>query len=193
LSRRPWTTVRRLQQDARKREVHISALFKKIEYSHLLSQLLSSEAILLFKFLGSFLLINMTNPIYDTYKPPGFHTMNAYMTAKDPKPLTEFLKKAFHAVEDHRTESDGIIRNVGLRIGDSCFMLGTHPNPMPSQFYLFVDDPDAMQARAIELGAVEIMKVKDQAYHDRQGGVEDVAGNKWWISKRLKEEPYSAH
>lgn len=35
------------------------------------------------------------------------------------------------------------------------------------------------------------MKVEDQqSYGDRQGGVKDVAGNIWWISKRIKPEPY---
>jgi uncharacterized glyoxalase superfamily protein PhnB len=28
------------------------------------------------------------------------------------------------------------------------------------------------------------------SYGERQGGVKDVEGNIWWISKRTKEEPY---
>ena len=132
----------------------------------------------------------MSNSIYDTYKPPGFHTVTPYMTAKDPQALLEFFKTAFHAVELERTEVDGAIRNVIIQIGDSSFMIGGTPDPMPSQFLLYVDDPDAMHARALEHGAVNIMKVEDQDYHDRQGGVEDIAGNKWWISKRLKKKPY---
>ena len=79
------------------------------------------------------------------------------MTAKDPKPLIAFLKQGFHAVELHRTASnDGtVLRNAGLKIGDSCFMLATHPQSMPAQE--FVDNPNAMQARAIKYGAKEIM------------------------------------
>ena len=128
--------------------------------------------------------------IYNTYMPPGFHTVTPYMTAKDAKVLLDFFKKAFHAMELDRTEVDGVIRNVIVQIGDSSFMIGSNPDPQPSQFLLYVDDPDAMHARAIECGAKNIMKVEDRDYGDRQGGVEDIAGNKWWISKRLSEEPY---
>jgi PhnB protein len=61
---------------------------------------------------------------------------------------------------------------------------------MPGQFYLFVKDPDAMVERAVQHGATQVMKVNDVSYGDRQGGVKDVEGNIWWISKHIKEEPY---
>ena len=133
----------------------------------------------------------MTHSIYNTYKPPGFHTMTPYMTAKDPAALMEFLKSAFYAVElDRTTDANGVIRNVLLQMGDCCFMMGTGEEDVPAQFVLYVNDPDAMHAHAIQHGAIEVMKVEDRDYNDRQGGVQDIAGNKWWISKRLEEKPY---
>ena len=137
----------------------------------------------------------MTNPIYDTYKPPGFHTVSAYLTTNDAPPLIEFLKTAFHAVELQRTVSpEGVIRNCIMQIGDSCYMVGRSftGEPMPGQFYLYCEDPDALHARAVQHGAESVMKVEDQNYGDRQGGVKDCAGNYWWISKRFLEEPYSS-
>lgn len=50
-----------------------------------------------------------------------------------------------------------------------------------------------MVKRAVEHGATLIMKVDDMSYGDRQGGVKDAEGNFWWISKRIKEEPYRDH
>lgn len=47
-----------------------------------------------------------------------------------------------------------------------------------------------MYARAIEYGVVEIMLVAAMEYGDRQGGVKDAEGKSWWITKRIKEEPY---
>jgi len=138
----------------------------------------------------------MTNPIYDTYKPPGFHSITTYMSVKNPQALIDFLKDAFFAVELKRTvdESD-TIRNCILQMGDSCFMVSPcgDSDSMPGQYYLFVNDPDAMVERAVQHGASQIMKVEDMSYGDRQGGVKDVQGNMWWISKHMREELYQNH
>lgn len=95
----------------------------------------------------------MTNPIYDTYKPPGFHTMNVYMSASNPKALIDFLKAAFYAKKLERTidDSNQQIRNCIFQMGDSCFMVSQSPfseQAMPGQYYLFVENPDIMVERA---------------------------------------------
>jgi PhnB protein len=61
---------------------------------------------------------------------------------------------------------------------------------MPASYYLYVDNADAAQKRAIAAGAVEVSPVRDQPYGDRQGGVRDMHGNYWWISQRLVEGSY---
>lgn len=134
----------------------------------------------------------MTNPIYDTYKPPGFHTISVYMSVENPQALIGFLEDAFFAKELQRTVVGGKIRNCILQMGDSCFMVSPCGDslPMPGQFYLFVNDPDVMVKRAVQHGATQVMKVDNMSYGDRQGGVKDIEGNIWWISKRIKEEPY---
>lgn len=45
-------------------------------------------------------------------------------------------------------------------------------------------------AKAEQAGAEKIMEVGDMPYGDRQGGVRDPAGNIWWVSQRLTDEPY---
>ena len=135
------------------------------------------------------------NSIYKTFRPQGFGTVSSYLFTEDPKGLIDFLQKAFYAEELDRTvdEETGIIRNAILKIGNSCFMLTQAAGDfmgMKTSFYLFTNDPDALQENAIEHGAVELFPPADMDYGDRQGGVVDPAGNYWWISKRLVEEDY---
>lgn len=133
-------------------------------------------------------------PIYHTFRPQGFGTINAYLFIEKPQEIIEFYTKAFHAEEMDRTvDEQGIIKNCILKIGDSCFMLSQAAGDfmgMRTAFYLFTDDPDALQKNALENGAVEIFPPSDTSYQDRQGGVMDPAGNYWWISKRLVEQDY---
>lgn len=135
------------------------------------------------------------NPVYKTFLPQGFGTVSAYLFTEDPKGLIGFLKKAFFAEEVDRTvdEETGTIRNCILKIGNSCFMLCQAAGDfvgMRTAFYLYTNDPDALQKNAIEHGATELFLPTDMDYGDRQGGVMDPAGNYWWISKRLVEEDY---
>lgn len=135
------------------------------------------------------------NTIYNTFRPSGFGTVSAYLFTEDPKGLIDFLQKAFYAEEVDRTvdEESGVIRNCILKIGDSCFMLSQAAGDfmgMRTAFYLYTNDPDALQKNALENGATEIFPPADMDYGDRQGGVMDPAGNYWWISKRLVEENY---
>ncbi|WP_378212575.1 hypothetical protein U5922_011055 [Aquicoccus sp. G2-2] len=44
--------------------------------------------------------------------------------------------------------------------------------------------------RAANAGADVIMHADNMPYGDRQGGVRDPAGNIWWISQRLTQDPY---
>lgn len=137
------------------------------------------------------------NAVFETYRPDGFATMNAYLFAEKPEELIGFLKDAFYAEELNRSihSETGALANVILRIGTSCFMISQATGPYTqtnSAFYLYVDDVDAMHTRALKMGAREDFSPADMAYGDRQSGVIDPAGNYWWISKRLVEKPYSS-
>ena len=137
----------------------------------------------------------MTHPIYDTYQPDGFSTINSYLFVEKPKELIDFYKKAFYAEELSRTvdEESGTILNCILKIGQSCFMLAQAADNflgMSTSFYLYVNDVDVMFENVIKAGAQEVFPPRDMDYVDRQGGVMDIAGNYWWISKRLVKGGY---
>ena len=135
------------------------------------------------------------NPIYNTFRPEGFGTVNSYLFVKEANLLIDFLKEAFYAEEVQRSlrPNSDLIGNCILKIGDSCFMITEATKGfegMRSSHYLFTEDVDALHKRALQYGATEIFSPADMDYGDRQGGVIDPNGNYWWISKRLKNVDY---
>lgn len=133
--------------------------------------------------------------VYKTFKPEGFTTINTYLFIEKPEEYITFLKNVFEAEELSRItdEESGIIRNCILKIGDSCFMISQAEGPflgMRTALYLYVSDTDTIYKRALEYGAKSVFEPADMDYGDRQGGVEDIAGNYWWVSTRLVKEAY---
>lgn len=126
--------------------------------------------------------------------PPGFGTVAPYLFVRNAGDYARFLVTALGGEETGRSmRPDGHIANCQVRIGTSTIMLSEADDrypPMKSAFYIFVEDADAAMKRAIENGAALEMKVMDMPYGDRQGGVVDPAGNIWWISQRLTDDPY---
>ena len=134
-------------------------------------------------------------PDYKTYIPEGFSTVNPYLFISDPEELIVFLKNAFNATELNRTINprNGDIANCILKLGDSCIMLSQARGDfegMSTSFYLFVENVDEVYEHALKCGAEGVLAPADMDYDDRQGGVQDPAGNYWWISKRLVESGY---
>jgi PhnB protein len=135
------------------------------------------------------------NPIYNTYTPEGFGNVNPYLFAEDPQQLIDFLKEAFYAEELSRTlrPENGTIANCVLKIGDSCFMIAQASEPfhgMRTALYFYTEAVDELYQRALVHGAQAVFPPGEQAFGDYQGGIEDPAGNYWWISRRLKEGGY---
>lgn len=124
--------------------------------------------------------------------PAGFQTVTPYLTVADARAEIEFLKQAFGATttETLHQDSDGSIRHAELKIGNSMIMLGQARDqwkPRPAGFYLYVSDCDGTYKRAMQAGAKSIMEPADQFYGDRNAGVEDAAGNHWWIATHIED------
>lgn len=125
--------------------------------------------------------------------PPGFATITPYIFADGAPSFCRFLVDGLGAVEVSRHMDGERIANAQFQIGNCMVMVseaGRGFDAMPASYYLYVDDADAAQQRAIEAGAEEVSPVRDQSYGDRQGGVRDPHGNYWWISQRLTEGGY---
>lgn len=136
------------------------------------------------------------NKVFETFRPEGFETVNAYLMVEKPEVLIDFLKNVFYAEEINRSTNpkNGEIANVILKIGTSCFMISQASGQflnMRTAFYLFVDNVDEVHKRAVEYGAKVEFEPADMDYQDRQSGIIDPSGNYWWISKRLVKKGYN--
>jgi PhnB protein len=136
----------------------------------------------------------MTKPI-----PEGYHALTPYLIVKRGAEAIEFYVRAFGAVERERMQDPGgKIRHAEITIGDSRVMLADeHPEigalgpetigGSPVGLHLYVEDVDAVVARAIAAGATLTRAVADQFYGDRIGGVTDPFGHRWSIATHKED------
>ncbi|WP_157218787.1 VOC family protein [Flavisphingomonas formosensis] len=126
--------------------------------------------------------------------PEGFGVVTPYIFADGTEEYVRFLEAAFGAREIGRsTAPNGRIANCQLKFSATTIMISEASEQFPATraaYYLYVADADAAMAKAEQAGAEKIMDVGDMPYGDRQGGVRDPAGNIWWVSQRLTDEPY---
>ena len=110
---------------------------------------------------------------------------------EDVDSVIDFLKKTFDAeLLTHMPGEDGRVMHASMRIGDSTIMLGganEQYKPFPAMLYVYVKDVDETYKKALEAGAESLVKVADQFYGDRSGGVKDPWGNSWWFSTQVEE------
>lgn len=123
--------------------------------------------------------------------PDGFHTVTPYLCVSGAAKLVDFLSRAFDATEIHRTtRGDGSIGHAQFKIGNSFVMLAEAAppwQPMPMTLYLYVPDTDATYHSAMAAGGKSLMEPADMFYGDRNAGVQDPAGNLWWIATHIED------
>jgi PhnB protein len=131
--------------------------------------------------------------------PDGYHTVTPYLIVKDAARAIEFYKNAFGATELMRmADPNGKVGHAEIRVGDSHVMLadefpdkGFHgPQSLGGSsvgLVLYVEDVDAVAARAVAAGAKVLQPVKDQFYGDRSGTFTDPFGHVWTISTHKED------
>ena len=126
-----------------------------------------------------------------SYKWAGAPTLQPYLHPLRAEPVLRFIKLAFGAEELGRyTAPDGVIHHTTVKIGNAYMEMGEAHGPyqpMPTMFYLYVEDCDALYKRALSAGATSISAPQDHPYGDRSGGVIDPFGNKWYIATHVKD------
>jgi PhnB protein len=127
----------------------------------------------------------------ESYIPKGMHNVNVYLHPLRAEPVIAFLKRAFGAQEIAKYASpDGVIHHAQVRVGDSIVEMGEAHGPhqpMPSMFYVYVPDCDAVYQRALAAGAKSLHPLTDQPYGDRNGAVTDPFGNIWYVATHVKD------
>ncbi len=113
-------------------------------------------------------------------------TVSSFIVVPDAMKVVAFAQNVFGAeiLSGPLYRSDGSLWNVEIDIGGSTIMLG---DGKPGEWernafvYVQVEDCDATYEKAVAAGAKPVMPPTDQFYGARDGGVEDFAGNLWWI------------
>lgn len=117
-------------------------------------------------------------------------TITVQIVTDNARSLLAFVEEVFDAEPtgiyeegDRVIHSEVVIGNSNLFIADSNDEFG----PFPAMLNVYVEDVDAIHARALEKGATNLRDPEDQFYGDRSGGVLDNHGNQWWIATQVEE------
>jgi len=128
----------------------------------------------------------------ENYFSEGAPTVQPYLHPTRGEPLIRFLEDAFGAEELGRaTSAAGAILHTTLKIGNAALEMTDADGPyqpMPSTFFLYVSDVDAVYRKALAAGATSTSEPADQSYGDRTGAVKDPSGNQWYIATHLGEK-----
>ena len=131
--------------------------------------------------------------------PEDFHTITPQLAVKGVAAAIDWYTKALGAHELLRNPApDGAsIMHSELLLGDSrFFVVDEFPGSMRSPatlggssvtLHLYVDDVDALFARAVDAGAEVLMPVADQFWGDRYGILQDPFGHRWSIASRIDD------
>jgi PhnB protein len=123
----------------------------------------------------------------------GFHTITQYLIVSDANRLIEFLKSVFGGVERFRAQRPGssTVMHAEVQIGDSVIEMADANEkvpPRPAALHIYVDDVDAVYAKALEKGARSISAPTDQEYGERGASIVDEFGNHWYVATPLRGE-----
>ena len=131
--------------------------------------------------------------------PQGMHSVTPHLVCAGAAKAIEFYKQAFGAEEGARLPGpDGRLMHASVKIGDSQVMLvdempewgALGPKSLkgsPVTIHLYVDDVDAVVARAVSAGAKVTMPVADQFWGDRYGKPEDPFGHHWSVATHVRD------
>jgi uncharacterized glyoxalase superfamily protein PhnB len=132
-------------------------------------------------------------------RPAGVPWLTPYLTVRDARTALAFYEAAFGFAVRDSVEDDGAIMHVEMTYHDQLIVMfapegafgSTARTPKsaqtiaPQSFYLYVDNVDAVYARAIEAGAKSLSEPQDQFWGDRFAQVEDLDGYRWALARHL--------
>jgi PhnB protein len=136
------------------------------------------------------------SPIPDSYR-----RVTPSLTVAGAVKALEFYGAVFGATERMRFPGpDGTIAHAEIQIGDSVVIVededprrGTKAPPpgglpgSPAALFIYVEDVDAVIARAVELGATLRRPAEDQFYGDRDGYIVDPFGHGWTVASHIED------
>jgi PhnB protein len=131
--------------------------------------------------------------------PDGYGSVIPYLIVSDGTAAIAFYQRVFGAKLRMRLDGpDGKVGHAELEIGDSLVMLADeHPemgalsprsiSGSPVGLHLYIEDVDAVAAKALAAGASLERPVENQFYGDRLGTIIDPFGHRWHISTHIED------
>lgn len=119
-------------------------------------------------------------------------TVTPYVAAKGADRFLDFVEAVFTSEKAARVRNpDGTVGHAEIRIGDSVVMaFDSRPEwpETPSFLSIYVDDSDAVVARALAAGATLVTELTTSGIVGERGGrIKDPVGNIWWVQTKVEE------
>jgi PhnB protein len=136
------------------------------------------------------------NPIPQTYR-----RITPCLVLSDAAKAIDFYAEVFGATERMRVPGpDGSVAHAEIEIGDSVVIVETESPYLETKAppsgglagspvfqFIYVEDVDAVVARAVELGATLKRAPQDQFYGDRDGFIIDPFGHGWTVASHVED------
>ncbi|HUR55835.1 MAG TPA: VOC family protein [Gemmataceae bacterium] len=131
--------------------------------------------------------------------PDGYNSVTPYLVIKGAAEALEFYKSVFGATELMRFDGpNGTLAHAEIKIGNSPIMISDEWPDMgfrgpksiggsPVGIMIYVEDADAMFAKAVATGATATKPLQDQFYGDRSGSITDPWGHMWTIATHVED------
>jgi PhnB protein len=143
----------------------------------------------------------MAGPAKPSPIPDSYRRITPCLTVQSAGKALEFYAAVFGATERIRFPGPGgSIAHAEIQIGDSVVIVededprrGTQAPPSgglagsPAYLFIYVEDVDAVIARAVELGATVQRPAQDQFYGDRDGHIIDPFGHGWTVASHIED------
>jgi len=136
----------------------------------------------------------MVQPIPDNYP-----RVSPYLRVDGGAAAIDFYTSVFGFTERGRMPGpDGRLGHAELELGDSLVMLADEFPEMgqvgpqkiggsPVTISIYVEDVDAVVAKAVDAGATVVAPAGDQFYGDRLGVVQDPFGHVWSVASHIED------
>lgn len=131
--------------------------------------------------------------------PEGYPRVTPYLCIDGAAAAIDFYVSVLGARERMRMPAPGgKIGHAELELGNSLIMLADEypdigfrsPKAVggtPVTLHVYVEDVDAVFAKALARGATELSPVKDEFYGDRTGQIQDPFGHRWNLSTHIED------
>lgn len=131
--------------------------------------------------------------------PDGYPRLTPYLAVQGAAAAIDFYRDVLGATEKMRMPGPGgTVGHAELAFGDSILMLADESPDFGNQspatvggtpvgLALYVEDVDAVHAKALEHGAAELSAPADQFYGDRSSTFTDPFGHKWHVMTHVED------